>query len=130
MNRFSIIAALTAFAIFTTFLVFLTALITNVLGSAAIYFVWIICIPVELILLVSGLAVMLVIMGNMLHSLRLRRIDEEHFYKVLREKRELDLQKRRMQLHLYRLRTSRNIHPPRRPRLRRPPPADLSKHGS
>ena len=115
MNRFSTIAALVAFAIFTTFLMFLTALITTVLGSAAIYFVWIICIPVELILFFGGLTVMLVILGNTLHSLRLKRIDEEHFYQVLREKREFDLQKRRMQLHLYRLRTARNIHPARRP---------------
>jgi hypothetical protein len=118
MNRFSIIAALVALAIFVTFLMFLTTLITAVLGSAAIYFVWIICIPVECILFCGGLTVMVVSLVNALHSLRLKRINEEHYYRMLREQRELDLQKRRMQLHLYSLRTSRNIHPPHRPRLR------------
>jgi sensor histidine kinase YesM len=118
MNRFSIIAALVALAIFVTFLMFLTTLITAVLGSAAIYFVWIICIPVEIISLFGGLIVVLIIVGNTLHSLKLRRIDEEHYYQVVREQRELDLQKRKIQQHLYRLRTSRNIHPPHRPTLR------------
>jgi hypothetical protein len=129
MNRFSVIAAMVALAIFVTFLMFLTTLITNVLGSAAIYFVWIICIPVECILFCGGLAVMVVNLVNVLHSLRLKRIDEEHYYQVLREKRELDLQQRKLQVHLYRLRTSRNVHPTRRPRLKRRPADGLYENG-
>lgn len=118
MNRFSIIAALVALAIITAFLMFLTLLITSVLGSAAIYFVWIVCIPIEIISLFGGLLVVLIIVGNTLHSLKLRRTNEDHYYQVVREQRELNLQKRKIQQHLYRLRTSRNIHSSRPPKLR------------
>ncbi|HLQ30960.1 MAG TPA: hypothetical protein VK140_17120 [Ktedonobacteraceae bacterium] len=128
MNRLSIIAALVAFAIFATLLMFLTALVTSMLGSTAIFFAWIICVPVVCLLFCGGLAVMFVILSNALHSLKLRRLDEEHYFQVLREKRELDLQKHELQLHLYRLRISRGVHLPRRPRLKRRPP-DVTENG-
>src|SRR5216684_8756154 len=129
MNRLSIIAALVAFAIFATLLMFLTALVTSMLGSTAIFFAWIICVPVVCLLFCGGLAVMFVILSNALHSLKLRRLDEEHYFQVLREKRELDLQKHELELHLYRLHTFRGVHPPRRLRLNRRP-QDVAENGA
>jgi hypothetical protein len=129
MNRFSIIAALVAFAIFATLLMFLTALIIHALGSTAIFFVWVICVPVECVLLCSGLAVMFVTQANVIHSLRLKREDEEHHYQVLQEKREIELEMRKLQLQLYRRRLSKGIHLLRRPKLRSRTPENLSENG-
>jgi len=121
MDRLSTIASLVALAIFATVFMFLTALIFSVLGPAAIYFVWFVCVPVECILLCFGLVVMVVTLSNTLYSLKLRRKDEEHLYQVLGERREIDLEKRKLQLQEYRQHVSSGIYPQRRLKLRRRP---------
>ncbi|GAC1383833.1 MAG: hypothetical protein NVSMB33_11980 [Ktedonobacteraceae bacterium] len=129
MDRLSAFAALLVLAIITTLLMFLTALIVHVLGSAAIYFVWLVCIPTECILLLFWLPIMFVTQANVLHSLKLKRADKEHYYQTLREKRRIDLQKRRVQLHLCSRHLSLNVYTPRRLRVRYRPPDDFTENG-
>ena len=108
MGRSTFIA-LTASAIVTTAVLFLTALIVEVLGPEAIYFVWIVCIPVELILLFLDIVLIYVSLSTALHLLRLRRADEEHRIRLLQQRRETDLKIRRLQLieRQYRVNKSR-----------------------
>src|SRR5258708_26495647 len=91
MDRLSTFATLVMAAIVTTALMFLTALIVWVLGPVAIYFVWIVCIPVELLLLILDLVLLVVSLSTALHLLKLWRMDEEHRLKLLRERREIGL---------------------------------------
>lgn len=85
-------------AIVTTAVLFLAALIVEVLGPAAIYFVYIVCIPAELILLFLDIVLICVSLSAALHLLRLRRADEEHRMRMLQERREIDLKIRGMRL--------------------------------
>lgn len=97
MGRSTLIALMIT-AIVTTAVLFLAALIVEVLGPAAIYFVYIVCIPAELILLFLDIVLICVSLSAALHLLRLRRADEEHRMRMLQERREIDLKIRGMRL--------------------------------
>lgn len=129
MDRLSTLAALVAAAIVTTALMFLTALIVWILGPAAIYFVWIVCIPLELVLLVLDLVLLIVTVSTGCHLLSLWRADEEDRLRVQKERREIDLKIRRLQLieHQYRinkLRVAARRYQLMRRRLDKRPPAN------
>ncbi len=98
MDRLSTFAALVMAAIMTTALMFLTALIVWMLGPVAIYFVWIVCIPLELVLLILDLVLLVVSLSTALHLLKLWRMDEEHRLKLLRERREIGLKMHKLEL--------------------------------
>ncbi|MGI9057025.1 MAG: hypothetical protein ACR2H5_00410 [Ktedonobacteraceae bacterium] len=98
MDRLSTFATLVMAAIATTALMFLTALIVWVLGPTAIYFVWLVCIPLDLVLLFLALVLLVVSLSTALHLLKLWRVDEEHRLRLLRERRELGLKMHRLEL--------------------------------
>jgi hypothetical protein len=80
-------------------------------------------------LLLFWLPVMFVAQAHVLHMLKLSRADEEHYYQMLRERREINLQMRRIQLQLYRHRLPYSRYHPRRVYIKPRPPDDLSANG-
>ena len=98
MDRLSTFATLVMAAIVTTALMFLTALIVWQLGPTAIFFVWSVCIPVELLLLILDLVLLVVSLSTALHLLKLWSKDEEHRLKLLRERREIGLKMHKLEL--------------------------------
>lgn len=125
MDRLSTFAALVVATIVTTIMMFLTALIVWVLGPAAIYFVWIVCIPLECILLFLDLVLLWVSLSTALHLLRLWRENEEHRIKSLRKRREMDLEMRRLQLIECQRRIRRGGYLSRRAQLQKRPSNSL-----
>jgi hypothetical protein len=129
MERLSTKAALITLAILATVSMFLFALVASLVGPGSVYFLWFVCLPFECILLLFWLPVMFVTQALVLHTLRLSRTDTEHYYQMVRERREIDLQLRRTQLQLYRHRLPYSRYRPRRVYIKPRPPGDLSANG-
>ena len=129
MDRLSRLASLVVLAILATVSMFLFALVASLVGPGSPYFLWIVCLPFEGILLLFWLPVMFVAQAHVLHMLKLSRADEEHYYQMLRERREINLQMRRIQLQLYRHRLPYSRYRPRRVYIKPRPPDDLSANG-
>ena len=129
MERLSTKAALITLAILATVSMFLFALVASLVGPGSPYFLWIVCLPFECILLLFWLPVMFVAQAHVLHMLKLSRADEEHYYQMLRERREINLQMRRIQLQLYHHRLPYSRYHPRRVYIKPRPPDDLSANG-
>ena len=129
MERLSTKAALITLAILATVSMFLFALVASLVGPGSPYFLWIVCLPFECILLLFWLPVMFVAQAHVLHMLKLSRADEEHYYQMLRERREINLQMRRIQLQLYRHRLPYSRYHSRRVYIKPRPPDDLSANG-
>lgn len=115
-------------AIITTALMFLTAIVVNVLGSAALLFVYIVCIPALALLLLFGLCLIAAIVVRVLHATmmdmedrehasRTKKADREHYYKVHRIQREIEMEqyKRQHRITTYRPRSVRMHQRPKDP---------------
>jgi hypothetical protein len=124
MERLSAFAALVALAITTTVIMFLTAVIIWVLGLYSIYFVLFVCMPFYLLLAAFDVQLLSVCVGNIVHSMKLKRAEEEHRCKVRKEQREVDLQMRRLRLFEYRRRIHRDLRMMRRSTLKHHPSAN------
>ena len=119
MDRFNTFITFVLAAIVTTVFMFLTALIVGVLGPVAIYFVWIVCIPVGLVVLILDLVLLVEGLSTALHLLKLWRVDEEHRLKVLQEKREIRLKMDKLELIEYQYRVKKLIVAARRHQFKR-----------
>ncbi|MEO8971302.1 MAG: hypothetical protein ABI406_06855 [Ktedonobacteraceae bacterium] len=95
-------------AIITTALMFLTAIVVNVLGTAALLFVYIVCIPTIVLLLLFGLFLIASIVVRIIHAAmmdmddrehasRTKKADREHHYKMHRIQREIELEQYKRQ---------------------------------
>lgn len=119
MDRPNTFLALVATAITTTMMMFLTVLIVEKLGSAAIPFVLFICIPFDLLFLFFGLLFTYVCLSALLRIFRLMRAEEEHRFKVRYERREIDLKIHRLRLAEYQQRMNKSRVAARRYQLKR-----------
>lgn len=101
-------------AIITTVLMFLTAIVVTVLGTAAPLFVYIVCIPTFILLLLFGLCLIASIVVRVLHAAimdmedrehasKTKKADREHYYKMHRLQREIEMEqyKRQHQIIIY-----------------------------
>ncbi|HVB24033.1 MAG TPA: hypothetical protein VNG51_19000 [Ktedonobacteraceae bacterium] len=113
-------------AIITTTLMFLTAVVVNVLGTAALLFVYIVCIPTIVLLLLFGVFLIASIVVRIIHAAvmemddrehasRTKKADREHYYKTHRIQREIELEqyKRQHQIITYRPRHVRKHQHPK-----------------
>ena len=120
-------------AIVTTALMFLTAIVINVLGPAALLFISIVCIPAIVLLLLLGLCLIAPIvvrvmhatmmdMGDHEHASKTKKADRDHYYKMHRLQREIELEqyKRQHQIITYR---------PRQVRMHQRPKDDSTDYG-
>ncbi len=113
-------------AIITTTLMFLTAVVVNVLGTAALLFVYIVCIPTIVLLLLFGVFLIASIVVRIIHAAvmemddrehasKTKRADRDHYYKMHRLQREIELEqyKRQHQIITYRPRHVRTHQRPK-----------------
>lgn len=113
-------------AIVTTTLMFLTAIVVNVLGPSAPLFVYMVCIPATVLLLLFVLFLIAAIVARVLHATimdmedrehasRTKKADREHYYKTHRIQREIELEqyKRQHQIITYRPRHMRKHQHPK-----------------
>ena len=119
MDRLSTFATLVMAAIVTSAMMFLTAIIVWVLGPAAIYFVWLVCIPVELVLLVLDFVLLIVSLSTALPLLKMWRIDEEHRLTLVQQRRELGLKMHKLELTERQFRMNKQIVAARRYQFKR-----------
>jgi cytochrome b subunit of formate dehydrogenase len=96
-------------AVITTSLMFLTAIVVTVLGTVAPLFVYIVCIPTIILLLLSGLFLVASIVVRVLHAAMMdmedrehasktKKADREHYYQHRRKMREIEREQYRQQL--------------------------------
>ena len=119
MDRKSTLVGLVVSAIVTTLVLFLTVLIVWALGPEAIYFVWLVCIPAVFVLLILDLVLIIASLSTALHLFRLWRADEEHRLRLVRERREVELKIRKLQLLELQQRVNKHSVEARRYQLKR-----------
>ncbi len=132
MNRADKLS-LVLIAVITTTLMFLTAIVVEVLGPAAPLFVYIVCIPTIVILLLFALFLIGTVVVRVVHAAMIdiddyehagqtKKADREHYYNTNRILREMELEKYKRQHWII-------TYQPRHVRKHQHPKDDLTDYG-